>query len=155
MLDVLFFLVWMLPAVAVWRRTGYWAWKRFPGVCIDCPNMQECALEGCNFERYAHGFNHWETGHHFQKNDNRLCVGKAFTAFWTGLVSLPLWPVIFLGFYGRKFMVENGHMLPQVKFFKAPAAIESKQEKLERRNQELETEAAVVDKRLKELGIEL
>lgn len=75
-----------------------------------------------------------------------------FYAFFPGVLFAAAWIVAVPAYFIKQSAHARGK---EVTFFKEPPRIESAQDKLERRNAELEAELRETDKRLKDLGIEL
>lgn len=154
MIELMMFLAYALPALAVYRRAGY-VWDQrmlggheFQSICNVC--MPEC--KNCGDRKSYHR----DVNNTYFGCKNFQATGKIIpfhvSVFFVALPFAILWPLTLTGFglyaVNKKRGIEGS-------FLKPPPVIESKEEKMERRLAEAEAEIADTNKRLKELGIDL
>lgn len=155
MIELLMLLAWLIPAFAVYRRLG-WSYNsklmkghEYQLIC------RVCKCKHCREPKEYHPINGRTRSFMISGCENYEPRRSAHPSALYGMIPLALlgWPVV-LGIFGCRALQKH-YGIEAVALFKPPPNIESKDEKFERRNKELEAEKAETDKRLKELGINL
>lgn len=154
MIELMMLAIYLMPALAVYRRAGY-VWDQrmlegheFQNICDVCiPDCKNC---GSRKSYHTDSLSPMFGCKKFEPKGK--VVPFHITALFVALPFAILWPLTLAGF---GLYAVNKRRGTEVSFLKPPPVIESKEEKMERRLAEAEAEIADTNKRLKELGIDL